>query len=518
MRPVVFLFSVAACLSASGFWEDKTGDVKITSGAVAITEDDKPSADVTGINIYYGATLWITNLTTRWEMTIPVSGAGKILIENCATNLVINADNSAYVGAKSGQPASITVQDAGTTVVVSNRYGLGSSSSLRPASACSSHSFKFGGAGLTNDVAITGGNYEFVPQWPDETGTFVQNASLAYNMFRFRNAEVTGGTLGTLNASKIEVEEGCSLTVGTNVHVIAGAGASSAALGLGAAAEGASGRLFYWGTSRTNSWRYVQIYGVDTKIVCIGEDAFNTRVVSNGIQDFSKGYMTVHNSVVKPTLDLNGYDQRVPWISTYTYSSDNTRLAVTSAAPATLVFTCENAGSVNKGDFVFQGAAGFRYAGADGTEYNMRRGISETAGGLSVVSGTLVLGVEDDNSKVPNFVWGGPLIEASGTGILRLAANAFGIPRTEFTYGDEDGKASKLVISGSAKVHLDPGATNEVGFLVSQGVEYRKGVYGSQAACDAGLVPADHVVPGLSGEGVLKVHRSPRFGVLIIIR
>ena len=487
--------------SAFGFWEDKSGEVKITSGAVSITEGDKPSAEVTKITVAYGATLWITNLTTKWEMTTPISGGGKLRIKNCADKLIVNADNRDYVGAAAGQPGCFAVEDALTTVIVSNRYGLGSSSFKKAASAFAANSFKFGGAGLTNDVAITGGAYAFTPQWPDETGTFVQNASLGYNMFKFRNAEMTAGTLGTYNTAYVEVESGCSLAIGTNVHVVASTSPSGAALGLGSSTSQDS--LYYWGTSQTNKYRYAQVMGAGTHIVCIGENAFNT----DDSLAATMGYLNVHNTASGTLLDLNGYDQKLPWIQTYTFQSDKTHLSITSAAPATLTFTCRDA-AAKAGDLVFYGAASFCYAGVAESSYTWKYGNSVTTGKLSVKSGTFIWGA----ATGVDTIWGGPEVEASGTGTLQLMA------KSKFGYVDEKGtNASRLTISDSATVNLPAGVTTEVGYLVAGGKEYRKGIYGSQEAFEAGLIDADHVVPGLSGTGLLKVLRSP-FGLMILFR
>ena len=494
-RMTIATLLVAGSSAFGGYWEGKTGAVSVPNNT-AITEGDKPSAEVTKIKVDYGITLYITNLTTKWEMTTPISGSGKLRIKNCSDNLIVNADNRDYIGAAKGQPGCFAVEDAATTVIVSNRYGLGSSSFQKAATAASANSFKFGGAGLTNDVAITGGT--FAPQWPDETGTFVQNASLQFNSFMFRNAEVSAGALGNSNASSVQVEPGCLLTLGTS--------ATGAALDL--SALDSVGQQFLWGTAQTNSYRFLQILGKDTKIVCNGINAFKTSPSLNT----AMGYVYVHNKTVNPTLDLNGYDQELPWISTY--GIKDARLLITSAVPATVTFTCRSTGS--SGDLVFCGAASFCYAGVDGSKYALFNkylsnldGKSQTSGKLSVRSGTLVYGL-DSNQPV---TWFGREIEASGTGTLQLTT------KSRFGYTDEKGtKACQLTIRDSAKVDIAAGATIEVGYLTAGETQYRKGTYGSQEACEAGLVDQDYVVPELTGTGLLKVLRSPAKGMLILLR
>lgn len=286
------LFAVAA-MSLMAYWEDKSGEVTVTA-AVGITESDKPTAAVTNIKLQYGSTLWVTNLTTKWEMTTPISGSGKIRVKSCSDNLIINADNRDYTGWPSGQPGYWAVEDAATTVIVSNRYGLGSSTSKKAASIVSSTSFKFGGNGLTNDVAITGTS--FAPQWADEEGTFAQNNSLDCSSFSFRNAEITCGTFGSLNTANINVAPGCSFTVGTNVFVRASISTAGAALGFSAA--GASDATYYWGTSSTNKYRYATIYGSNTKILCIGKNAISC----DRSIPVNMGYLNVHNAVVNRNL------------------------------------------------------------------------------------------------------------------------------------------------------------------------------------------------------------------------
>lgn len=503
-RMTIATLLVSGSSAFGGYWEGKTGAVSVPNNT-AITEGDKPSAEVTKITVGYGITLWITNLTTKWEMTTPISGSGKLRIKNCSDNLIVNADNRDYIGAAKGQRGCFAVEDAATTVIVSNRYGLGSSSFQKAATAASANSFKFGGAGLTNDVAITGGT--FAPQWPDETGTFVQNASLQFNSFKFRNAEVSAGALGDSNTSSVQVEPGCLLTLGTNVHVWASTSTSGAALNL--SAQDSVGQQFLWGTAQTNSYRLLQIMGKDTKIVCNGINAFKTSPSLNA----DMGYVNVHNKTVNPTLDLNGYDQELPWISTYSISKD-ARLLITSAVPATVTFTCRSTGS--SGDLVFCGAASFCYAGVDGSKYTLfnrylsnLNGKSQTSGKLSVRSGTLVYGSAGEQP----VTWFGREIEASGTGTLQLTK------MSRFGYTDEKGtKACQLTIRDSAKVDIAAGETIEVGYLTAGETQYRKGTYGSQEACEAGLVDQDYVVPELTGTGLLKVLRSPVRGLSILIR
>lgn len=490
---LAFLLVVVA-MRLMAYWEDKSGDVTVSS-AVGITESDKPTAAVTKINLSYGSTLWVTNLTTKWEMTTPISGSGKIRVKSCSDNLIINADNRDYTGWPSGQPGYWAVEDAATTVIVSNRYGLGSSTSKKAASLYSGTSFKFGGNGLTNDVAITG-TYEFAPQWAAEEGTFVQNNSLDCNSFAFRNAEITCGTFGSGNTTYIKVAPGCSLTVGTNVFVRASTGATGAALGFGAAEV--SDATYYWGTSSTNTYRYATIYGSNTKIVCIGKNA-----ISCGRSiPVNMGYLNAHNLVIKPELDMNGYDQSVPWISTYGYSSDNTRLAVKSDGPATMTFYCLDA-SAHTGDLLFQGAASFTYAGVAGSTYTM--GYSSTSTGkLAVTSGTLELktGVK----------WAGREIEASGSGTLKLNTTV------QFPYAEDGKTASRLSISGDAKVDIANGATIEVGALRCGNQAMAKGLYGSQAAYGADLIDQAHVLAQLSGTGTLRVLTSGVKGLMVLCR
>ena len=504
------LLVATSCSSAFGWWEDKEGEVSITSGNVYITENDKPSAAVTNITIGYGAKLWVTNLTTKWTMTTPISGNGGFNVQNCADNLIINANNRSYTGYAIGQPGCFAVKDAQTSVIISNRYGLGSHLFKNAASGCSANSFKFGGNGLTNDVAINISSGAFTPQWPNETGTFVQKASLSCGSCVFRNVEITAGVFGNGNLTTIDVAQGCSLTVGTNVHVLAGIGTTSGAVGFGAIT--ATDGLFYWGSAGTNMWRYAQINGANTRVVCIGKNALNT---ASSLK-VGMGYLNVHNKVDKPTLDMNGYDQRLPWISTHSGNVATTRLLVTSVEPATLTFTCRDTSAVKSGSLYFDGAASFCYAGVTGSKYQLQYSTSTSTGTLSVTRGTLELGIPNGSASV---TWRGPSVVAAGTGRLILTAKSNKSPSVTFTCKDADNNlACVLEIRDSAEVEIPTGTTVKVGFLVAGGVKYRKGVYGGPDAFAAGLVDADHTVAGIAGGGLLDVAQTPKGGFTVFIR
>ena len=491
----------AASLASFGYWEDKSGTVSVLSGEIGITENDKPSAAVTEIAVDYGATLWITNLTTKWEMTTPISGQGKIRVKGCSANLIINADNRNYRGAPKGQPGYFSVEDATTTVIVSNRYGLGSSSFKKNASAFSSNSFKFGGNGLTNDVGISSGNYYLQPTWSGETGTFVQNGPLDGYMFRFYcSAEMYGSTLGNGNMSNIEVPGGCSFTVGTNVYVKGSTSASGAAVMLGLGLEDTT---YDWGTSSTNCYRYLTISGTRTKVVCIGKDAFKC---ASDLDD-AMGYVNIHNKANMCSMDMNGYDQSLPWISTYGYSSATTRLLINSDTPATMTFYCKNASGNNLGDLLFTGQASFTYAGAAGSVYQIQNVESTSSGRLSVTSGTLKLG----NGSV-NWSWAGKEIVASGTGTLVLNK------KISFPYTENGKTRSVLRITDNATVQVADDAQVSVGSIRIGNDYLHKGVYGSADAYAAGKVDADHVLAQLSGAGTLTALTSGEGGLMLILR
>lgn len=192
---------------------------------------------------------------------------------------------------------------------------------------------------------------------------------------------------------------------------------------------------------------------------------------------------------------MNGYDQSVPWISTYGYSSDNTRLAVKSDEPATMTFYCLDA-SAHTGDLLFQGAASFTYAGVVGSSYTM--GYSSTSTGKL----ELKAGVK----------WAGKEIEASGSGTLKLNTNV------QFPYAEDGKTASKLSISGEATVDIAAGAAIEVGALRCGNQAMAKGLYGSQAAYEADLIDEDHVLAQLSGTGTLRALTSGVKGLMVICR
>ena len=188
-------------------------------------------------------------------------------------------------------------------------------------------------------------------------------------------------------------------------------------------------------------------------------------------------------------LDLNGYDQTVPCIYGHAYYNDNQQtLTVTSAVPATLTVTSDNA--VNRGVAMrFLGHASYAKYGAH--TQTVGCATSTTKGTLTVNAGAVRL---ERNAK-----WLGANIVLNGGALIvdaSAATNTFGaVSETE------------LSVKQGATLHLESDSyTSTVRRISYDGQGLDRGVYSAANA------------PWISGDGAIRSTRGAPGGFLTILR
>ena len=394
--------------SAFGFWEDKSGEVKIPAGETyTVAEEDVGYlANVT--KIIFGSAksvLKFTNAETTCILEAPLVGDGTLDVENA--KLVLAADNSGYLGATTVDKSFGNGKGC-STLVISNRYGLGTAATPKLLFR-NGATIKFGGDGLTNDVAIGGYDYNttFKPMWDDETGVFVQNNDLTpINSMSFRNAEITKGVFGKPDsAAGFTVVPECTIKIEKAVHFVGGkTGAGGTFIGDRATIE--------WATQGTNVFSAFTITK-DARFICQAENALH----ADDSVGADNGYIRLQAAGNSNTgyLDLNGYDQSVRWIDGP--GSANYRGIITSAVPAKLTFTRPTSAAPTFQRLVFRGQVSFEYAGAADSSYGFIGLKSTSTGGFAVSSGTFTLDT--------GFGWAGTNVVVSGGNLILKSTTPF---------------------------------------------------------------------------------------------
>lgn len=468
---------------------------------VAVSNENVSSlSGLSGIRMGGGSELVFSGLTEPFEFDIPLSGFGVVSFKDCA-GCVITANNTNFLG---------HFEFENTSVVVSNRFALGCAASEPTwfVHGSGTPTFSFLGGGLTNDVALVlDPSGVVIPYGTDET--LVQNAGLripagtSSEWLKVRNLRMTRGGLVQDNLEHVlyvTVAGGCRLTLESDVVVDIG----------NIQAQGGSGGKASYCIATTNmhcSWYTHYNYGADLQFGAenvfraYGEDtAFP---VDLGIHGTDHG------------IYLNGFDQYIREIY-YGVNVDHPaitegdvrRVSVYSDKPAILTMPCKSTNLVLP--IRFMEKAGLRYIGEEKEKgsgvwgrYQIANQVSETEGSLTVESGTL------------SFKWGaawcGTNVTVNG-GILEIDATA---QKDFFNKEGATGRSrTSLNVSGEGKISLGDGIETRVGYLVVDGTEMPRGVYGGPVA---GLDEA-HTLSCFTGAGTVKAQRSSRCGLMVIIK
>ena len=446
------VLEVVASSEWAGWPEEPGQDVIIPLNArVVVTDADaaKVSA-VRSITLLPSASLVFSNVSKRVDLQADVSdnGNAKITLVKGAY-VILDGDNSNYVGK--------TTVDAMSTLIVSNRYGLGTSAT--PAVAVENGGvLLFGGNGLTNDVPLkTFGDRQFQVD-PVNDGAFVQNGTLDVGngpTITLGDAEINGLYQNSGGGSMTTVvKAGHRLLLNGKVNCV------------GYFMFGTTGGgtvVFGPELNMSAAGRYYDSAGI-YPFVCERE---NVLTVGNGEEN---GFLNIDASATEVgSLDLNGFDQEIPYITFITgqTAGKKTFYPVKSDTPATLRFLQSGADEL-VGALKFMGQASFEYAGQG--KYTFRNIVSTSKGTLTVSSGTVEL--------ADGAGWTGDINVTGGKLILSSFYSA--------------GADTTITVSGDGELNIPEGCK----------IPARRLVAGGRTIDVTGRYPVSELqIPGVTGGG-----------------
>jgi hypothetical protein len=189
------------------------------------------------------------------------------------------------------------------------------------------------------------------------------------------------------------------------------------------------------------------------------------------------------------SLDLNGFDQSIPFVfGNQYYNSNQQTLTVTSTVPATLTVTSEKASSWGVA-MRFTGQASYEKCGIHTQVVGCAT--STTEGSLTVNAGAVVL---ERNAK-----WLGTNVVLNA-GALVVAASA-----ATNTFGEAS--ETELSVKPGATLHLESGAyTSTVRRISYDGQGLDRGVYSAANTT------------WISGDGAIRATRGAPGGFMTILR
>lgn len=433
----------AASLRAEVTFDGEGKIATIPAGETYTIDEDHVAEAAALTNIVFGATtstLLITNTTTALTLSADLTGAkGKVrTVSGAILNLVGNSPT--FQGA-------FTFADS--TVTVSNRYALGVSgstvSSTNSSGTSNLYRLTFGGAGLTNDAAITCyGHHRF--QRDNTNETLVFNKELAAGpdsvQIHFGNCRFPNGYKNTGGSPQPRVISGCDaylgkLTFGGNITFVDETGPARLHL-----------------TANNNALYYTFTVPSMLTIVC---EATNCLYSTTTVGQF---YLNSNRALTNGrSFDLNGYDQTIRTITKNNYSEGLDRPEqIYSATPAVLTLngisdTSRNQVTSFTLPMQFRGKASFKLNIPANATLNLSYGKSDSTETLEVAGGTL--------NFTQNAGWGGTNVVVSG-GTLNV--------NSQYSISNANARlvvsAGMLVLNANAKVksaniggvELDPGA------------------------------------------------------------
>ena len=446
----------------------------VPDGVVAeVLDADLPKlAALAEVECGVGAKIVFKTTADFIDLTAKFSGGVEILVFTDGARVVLDADNSGIVS-----PGAFIFSN--TTVVVSNRYGLGSTAASPatfwpavPFNSDSNKSYLYfdGPDAVTNDCELLF-HYGCQMGHLDPAVRFVQ----ANNVVQKYGSTATFGRFGIRNDMTIAV--GSTIDIGS--AGTANAGGSTLRIEDGATVKAAGN--YGSGTYRI-AGDYVGNINIEQCMISFVFERTNTISRANYLNYIDASYGTF-------LLDLNGYDQTVPCVYGHAYYNDNQQtLTVTSAVPATLTVTSDNA--VNRGVAMrFLGQASYAKYGAH--TQTVGCATSTTKGTLAVNAGAVRL---ERNAK-----WLGSNVVLNG-GALVVAASA-----ATNTFGEAS--ETELSVKPGATLHLESGAyTSTVRRISYDGQGLDRGVY--SAANTAWI----------SGDGAIRATRGAPGGFMTILR
>ena len=404
----------------------------------------------TEIRLMVGSELVFSNTTSTIDLSMPIIGYADSFIRYCdGAYAVIGGDNSEFFGS--------TVLDATSTVIVSNRYGLGTSAT-QAVVVPSGGVLQFGGAGLTNDVPLTmRGNRQL--QVDTAYGPFVQNSKLlvyAGPALTFGDAIFNARFENSAASPTILVNSGRTVVFNAEVYT--------------------SGYFMLGGTGSivlnspvNNHWDRLYNSAPGVHIVCGAQDALSVANARLNVDFWS-------SATPSGCLDLNGYDQTVTFLESVGHTLpakySDTYYPITSATPATLTLSQSTTDTYAVSP-KFIGQAGLHYAGNG--RLRIAYAFSTSTAPLTVSSGTVEL--------FGGAGWSGD-VNVSGTGRL-VVDSSFGIANTN----------AVVTVSDEGVLEVTEGTTLVVKKIVANGHEFTsQGFHSISELRSAGAT-------GLSGDG-----------------
>ena len=459
---VIFAASLQAVVTFDG-----EGKIATIPAGETYTVDDTKISEVEALtNIVFGSTtsaLAFTNTLTI-NLNAALSGAkGKVTtVSGVKLNLVGNSP--AFQGA-------FTFADS--TVTVSNRYALGVSgatvSSTNTSGLSNLYRLTFGGAGLTNDAAITcSGHHRFQRDNTNETLVFNKEFAAGPDsvQIHFGTCKLPNGYKSTGGSPQPQVIGGCDaylgkLTFGGNITFFDHADGSA--------------RLHL--TSNNNAVGLAFTVPSKLTVVCEATNCLYSTV--------SIGQLFLNSNRALPdgrSFDLNGYDQTIRTITKNSYSEAIDRPEqIYSATPAMLTLNgASTTARVPTTDFTlpmqFHGKASFKLNIPADATLHLSYGKSDSTETLEVASGTLDFtqnagwggtnvvvsgGTLNVNSQYSISNENARLVVSAGTLVLNSnvkvkSANIGGVELEQGAYTvDEMPTAAQAYVSGAAKLYVD---------------------------------------------------------------
>ena len=409
--------------------------------------------------------------TTISPLVLPASISGGVTFEahNCGT-VVLTGDNSGIVA-----PGAFIFSN--TTVVVSNRFGLGGvltgAANFWPAAPLNANRsvLRFGGDAVTNDVEVVF-HYGAYVGHDDPSVRFVQNANLT---------QLNGSNGSTVQRTYVigdfTIASGCLMDV-FSTHQPAD-GHFRIEEGAKLKANGNFGNGYY------------HIAGEITGDLAI-EQGMRRFIFERENALLVNSCRFYDGSEKKFYFDLNGFDQAMPRVLGNQYGTTQYQqyFDVTSATPATLTLNAK--AEMNSGAAIrCLDQASLVYSGA--STQTIGFATSTTSGSLTINSGAIAF---ERNAK-----WLGPKVYLNGgTLIVResAATNTFGVGRET---------ASDFVVAEGAKLELQSNSyTSTVNSIIYNGELLTRGVYTAE---NCGFI---------TGLGAIRAVRGKPTSVIIVVK
>lgn len=462
--------------SVAGIWTGwpevgSTNAVAIPDGVeVEISDADiEKVQSLASIKAGIGSRIICRTSVSPFVLNASISGDVVFDARDCGT-VVLSGDNSGII-----TPGGFVFSN--TTVVVSNRFGLGGAltgaAHFYPASPMTENrsTLTFGGDAVTNDVKLVFHHGAYFG-YEDMLTRFVQNADVE---------QLNGGSASFVQRAYIVGDFTIAAPHVMNVYAV-----HQQVDGVLRIEEGAKLK------SNCNFGNgYYHIYGEIAGDLAIEQGMrrfifYRDNALSVSSCRFYDG------SEKKFFFDLNGFNQTMPRVLGNQYGTTQYQQCfdVTSAAPAALTL---NAGAkMNSGAAIrCLDQASLTYSGA--STQTIGFATSTTAGSLTVNSGAIAF---ERNAK-----WLSPEVTVNG-GLLIVRPSA-----ATNTFGAGRATATDLFVNGSGKIELQsPAYTSSVHSITVDGRLLERGVY--SAANSTFIV----------GEGALRAVRGNPTGVMILVR